>query len=110
MLWGKKSPKSASIPVRWITDYSPMRTCSRSRSITGMIEPREESTPFTSKSLSELFSVNGHQFLTFNTIYQLAEEDWSGQATSLLLVPDLVNFWLTHGCYGGNQRLINRPS
>lgn len=49
------------------------------------------------KPFSELFTVNGLQFLTFNTIYQLAAEDWSGragQASSLLLVPDLVNYWL----------------
>lgn len=50
------------------------------------------------KPFSELFAVNGLQFLTFNTIYQLAAEDWNGragQASSLLLVPDLINFWLT---------------
>jgi rhamnulokinase len=49
-----------------------------------------------------LFQKNGLQFLSFNTIYQLAAEDWdgtAGSATSLLLIPDLVNFWLTghHG-------------
>lgn len=50
------------------------------------------------KPFPELFRANGLQFLTFNTIYQLAAEDWSGPsgtATSLLLVPDLVNYWLT---------------
>jgi len=46
----------------------------------------------------ELFGINGLQFLPFNSIYQLASEDWSGQAGTadqLLLVPDLVNYWLT---------------
>jgi len=45
-----------------------------------------------------LYARNGLQFLPFNTIYQLAAEDWSGGAGSaedLLLIPDLVNFWLT---------------
>jgi rhamnulokinase len=52
-----------------------------------------EALPF-----DELFQKNGLQFLSFNTIYQLAAEEWSGSAgsaTSLLLIPDLVNFWLT---------------
>lgn len=45
-----------------------------------------------------LFQKNGLQFLSFNTIYQLAAEDWhgpAGSASSLLLIPDLINFWLT---------------
>lgn len=46
----------------------------------------------------DLFATNGLQFLTFNTVYQLAAEDWSGPARtadSLLLVPDLMGFWLS---------------
>lgn len=46
----------------------------------------------------ELFRKNGLQFLPFNTIYQLAAETWdgpSGGADQLLLIPDLINFWLT---------------
>jgi rhamnulokinase len=46
----------------------------------------------------ELFLKNGLQFLPFNTVYQLAAENWAGhagQADQLLLVPDLINFWLT---------------
>lgn len=46
----------------------------------------------------ELFAVNGLQFLPFNTIYQLAAEQraprW-GRAVHLLLVPDLLAYWLT---------------
>lgn len=45
-----------------------------------------------------LYGRNGLQFLPFNTIYQLAAEEWGGQAAradSLLLIPDLVNYWLT---------------
>ncbi|TAJ48268.1 MAG: rhamnulokinase [Herbiconiux sp.] len=47
---------------------------------------------------AELYAANGLQFLPFNTLYQLAAERLEGgleQADSLLLVPDLVNFWLT---------------
>jgi len=47
---------------------------------------------------AELYAANGLQFLPFNTLYQLAAEHLQGgldQADSLLLVPDLVNFWLT---------------
>ncbi len=46
----------------------------------------------------KLFRKNGLQFLPFNTVYQLAAEQWEGPAGSaeqLLLIPDLINFWLT---------------
>lgn len=46
----------------------------------------------------QLFDRNGLQFITINTIYQLAAENWDGEpgaADSLLMIPDLVNFWLT---------------
>ena len=52
-----------------------------------------EAIPF-----DDLFLKNGLQFLNFNTVYQLAAEDWSGPAQGaeeLLLVPDLIGFWLT---------------
>lgn len=47
---------------------------------------------------AELYSRNGLQFLPFNTIYQLAAERADGlldEADTVLLVPDLVNYWLT---------------
>ncbi len=46
----------------------------------------------------ELYARNGLQFLPFNTLYQLTADRISGQlaeADTFLLVPDLVNFWLT---------------
>jgi rhamnulokinase len=52
-----------------------------------------EKTPY-----AELFTRNGLQFLPFNTVYQLAAERQGSilaHAESLLLVPDLMNFWLT---------------
>ncbi len=46
----------------------------------------------------ELYAANGLQFLPFNTLYQLAEDQRAGRldhAVSLLLIPDLITFWLT---------------
>ena len=48
-------------------------------------------------SHADLYAVNGLQFLPFNTIYQLAAHDPQQLATArrLLLVPDLLTYWLT---------------
>jgi rhamnulokinase len=46
----------------------------------------------------ELFEINGQQFLPFNTIYQLEHERHASlwpDAASLVLLPDLLGFWLT---------------
>ena len=43
----------------------------------------------------ELYRRTGLQFLPFNTIYQLAAERRLAEAEQLLLVPDLVTYWLT---------------
>jgi rhamnulokinase len=43
---------------------------------------------------AELYAVTGLQQLPFNTIYQLAAESLEG-ATSLLMIPDLLGYWLT---------------
>jgi rhamnulokinase len=46
---------------------------------------------------SELFARNGLQYLPFNTLYQLASEqgDFIDLADKLLLIPDLLGYWLT---------------
>ncbi|HEX8631437.1 MAG TPA: rhamnulokinase family protein [Catenuloplanes sp.] len=46
---------------------------------------------------AELYAVTGIQHLPFNTIYQLLAEPPGrlGAAASLLLVPDLLGYWLT---------------
>jgi rhamnulokinase len=46
-------------------------------------------------SEEEIFATTGLQQLPFNTIYQLAAEASLDQASTLLLIPDLVGFWLT---------------
>lgn len=47
---------------------------------------------------SDLFRINGLQFLPFNTLYQLAadrhREVW-GRARHVALLPDLIGYWLT---------------
>ena len=43
----------------------------------------------------ELYQRNGLQFLPFNTLYQLAADPLVGKADQLLLVPDLMSYWLT---------------
>ncbi|GAA1935841.1 rhamnulokinase family protein [Nocardioides hwasunensis] len=44
---------------------------------------------------AELYVRNGLQFLPFNTLFQLAADDWHRDAGRLLLVPDLLAHWLT---------------
>jgi len=43
----------------------------------------------------ELYRRTGLQFLPFNTVYQLAAERRLAEADRLLLIPDLVTWWLT---------------
>lgn len=43
----------------------------------------------------ELYATTGLQFLPFNTIHQLAAERRLDMASRLLLVPDLLAYWLT---------------
>ncbi|SEH91400.1 rhamnulokinase [Mycolicibacterium rutilum] len=42
----------------------------------------------------ELYARNGLQFLPFNTLYQLTEDDLTA-VDQALLIPDLMNYWLT---------------
>lgn len=51
---------------------------------------------FAKVSRSEIFEKTGIQFLNFNTIFQLVSEDGNLQkADKLLLLPDLINYFLT---------------
>ena len=51
-------------------------------------------------SRRQLFEINGLQHLPFTTVYQLAAETRLDQADAMLLVPDLITYWLTgaRGC------------
>ncbi|MBH0117071.1 rhamnulokinase [Salinibacterium sp. NG253] len=44
---------------------------------------------------AELYASNGLQFLAINTLYQFAAEENLADADGFLLVPDLINYWLT---------------
>jgi rhamnulokinase len=44
---------------------------------------------------ADLYARTGLQFLPFNTVYQLAADEWTSLADRLLLVPDLLAHWLT---------------
>jgi rhamnulokinase len=49
-------------------------------------------------SPQDLYARNGLQFLPFNTVYQLADDERDGTlgvADTALLVPDLIGYWLT---------------
>lgn len=50
---------------------------------------------FAAVSERELFAITGLQQLPFNTIYQLAAEPSLADAETMLLIPDLLTFWLT---------------
>ncbi|MGW6442983.1 rhamnulokinase [Lentzea sp. NPDC055074] len=45
-----------------------------------------------------LYELNGLQFQPFNTMFQLMAEPLLPQASRLLLVPDLLSYWLTGQC------------
>lgn len=42
-----------------------------------------------------LYQVSGLQFLPFNTVYQLLAEPALDRAATMLLIPDLLSYWLT---------------
>jgi rhamnulokinase len=44
---------------------------------------------------AELYAVTGTQYLPFNTIYQLAATPMLRHAATMLLIPDLLAYWLT---------------
>ena len=49
-------------------------------------------------SPEDLYAVNGLQYLSFNTVYQLAAELGTSRASTaatMLLIPDLLGYWLT---------------
>jgi rhamnulokinase len=43
----------------------------------------------------ELYTTNGLQFLPFNTLYQLSAEPDLSAADTMLLIPDLIAYWLS---------------
>ncbi|MCS5735829.1 rhamnulokinase [Herbiconiux daphne] len=98
----RDEPDIRSIAVdSWAVDYALM---TNGRMLGNPYHYRDERTAagvdatHTIVGPAELYAANGLQFLSFNTLYQLAAEQLAGSldgADSMLLVPDLLNFWLT---------------
>jgi len=98
----RQEPELAGIGVdSWAVDYG-LLTAGRLHG-----EPfhyRDERTAngveivHTKVGAAELYAANGLQHLPFNTLFQLADDLENGRlasADTFLLVPDLLNFWLT---------------
>ncbi|WP_378143750.1 rhamnulokinase family protein [Cnuibacter sp. UC19_7] len=98
----REEPELASIGIdSWAVDYALLSGDRMlgtpyhyrdSRTERG-VEATHARVPF-----EELYRRNGLQLLPFTTVYQLAAEaqdGWLDRADSMLLIPDLISFWLT---------------
>jgi rhamnulokinase len=56
---------------------------------------RTESVRLAGLTFEELYAVTGIQYLPFNTIYQLAATSRLDRARTMLMIPDLLGYWLT---------------
>lgn len=97
-----REPGLVSIGIdSWAVDYALLRG---DRVVSVPFHYRDERTARGVEAVGqvidapELYAANGLQFLPFNTLYQLAVDRDEGvldASTRLLLVPDLIAFWLT---------------
>lgn len=100
----REEPGLVSVGVdSWAVDYALLRG---GRMLGTPFHYRDDrthaavTTVHSAVSADQLYAVNGLQHLPFNTLFQLEAERDSGLlgfADSLLMIPDLINFWLT-GC------------
>ncbi|MDF2443943.1 MAG: rhamnulokinase [Subtercola sp.] len=97
----RREPTLASIAVdSWAVDYALLRG---DRMLGNPFHYRDDRTARGVESIhgavpfAELYRTSGLQFLTINTVYQLGAEprDILDQADALLLIPDLISYWLT---------------
>ncbi|TFC82114.1 rhamnulokinase [Cryobacterium sp. TmT2-59] len=98
----REDPAIASVAVdSWAVDYALMRG---GRMLGTPYHYRDErNLPAVEATHAlvgpqELYAANGLQFLSFNTLYQLAADRSAGVldlADGFLLIPDLFNYWLT---------------
>jgi rhamnulokinase len=98
----REEPGIRSIAVdSWAVDYALMRN---GRMLGNPYHYRDERTAagvdatHAAVGPAELYAANGLQFLPFNTLYQVAADRLAGSldsAESMLLIPDLIGFWLT---------------
>jgi rhamnulokinase len=92
----------ASVAVdSWATDYALMRGGQMLGTPYHYRDERNFSAVEATHALvgpAALYAANGLQFLSFNTLYQLAADRAVGTldlAEGFLLIPDLFNYWLT---------------
>ena len=98
----REAPELLSVGIdSWAVDYALLRG---DRMLGNPFHYRDDRTaagvPATHALVpaSELYGQNGLQVLPFNTLYQLAADRATGDlaaADGLLLIPDLLGFWLT---------------
>jgi rhamnulokinase len=95
----REEPQLSSIGVdSWAVDYALM---SDGQMVAPPFHYRDDRTAVGVERVhaiadhAELYASNGLQFLSFNTLYQFAAELNLGDAEGFLLVPDLINYWLT---------------
>lgn len=83
----------------WAVDYGLLNAdgklladpvCYRDKRTDGKMEE-----VFAKVSRDEIYGKTGIQFLRFNTIYQLFSDEKAQSAARILLLPDLINFYLT---------------
>ena len=89
----------------WAIDYALMRATGHGDRMTST--PYHYRDPRTSRGVGivhelagpkALYRASGLQFLPFNSLYQLAVDQAEGvldDATTMLLIPDLIAYWLT---------------
>jgi rhamnulokinase len=97
-----REPDLVSIGIdSWAVDYALLRG---DRVVSTPFHYRDERTARGVEAVEqvvaapELYAANGLQFLPFNTLYQLAVDRDEGvldASTSMLLLPDLIAYWLT---------------
>lgn len=98
----QREPGLTSVGIdSWAVDYGLLRG---DRLLTSPYHYRDDRTAAGVAAVAELvtaedlYAASGLQFLPFNTLYQLAVDAAGGvidAATTMLLVPDLIAFWLT---------------
>ncbi|KJK33843.1 carbohydrate kinase, partial [Lentzea aerocolonigenes] len=76
----------------WAVDYGLLDA--RGRLLDNPVHYRDSRTEGITPP-SGLYEVNGLQFQPFNTMFQLMAEPLLPQASQLLLIPDLLSYWLT---------------
>ena len=99
----RTAPGLASVAVdSWAVDYGLFRA---DRMLGLPFHYRDEKRAagvdlvHTRVSPEELYARNGLQHLPFNTLYQLTADPLVDEADTLLMIPDLIGFWLTEQAY-----------